>query len=157
MSAEYRKILDDLRKFEHVIPKIVSEMGAIAQSHFIKSFRNQGFTDNHLDKWQPRERNSYRTRSGKLVDDTTRAILVGKGTGNLRRLRKLQVSRFAVEIVSNAATDKYARVHNEGLRAGRGRGFKMPKRQFVGYSHVMNARIVRMINRYVKQSIKAAA
>jgi phage gpG-like protein len=26
----------------------------------------------------------------------------------------------------------YAAIHNEGLRAGRGKGFKMPKRQFMG-------------------------
>jgi len=28
----------------------------------------------------------------------------------------------------------YAAVHNEGLRAGRGKGFTMPKRQFIGKS-----------------------
>jgi phage gpG-like protein len=26
----------------------------------------------------------------------------------------------------------YGKVHNEGLRAGRGKGFRMPKRQFIG-------------------------
>jgi len=29
---------------------------------------------------------------------------------------------------------EYAKVHNEGLRAGRGKGFVMPKRQFIGKS-----------------------
>ena len=40
----------------------------------------------------------------------------------------------------------YAIVHNEGLRAGRGKGFKMPKRQFIGESAVLNNKISLIID-----------
>lgn len=146
---EHKKILKDLKRFEAKVPHMVSEMGAIGLNHFTQSFSNQGFTDSVLEKWQPRKRTSYRTRSGSRVNDTTRGILIGKGTANLRKLRKVRSGRYSIDIKSNPVTDKYARVHNEGLRAGRGNGFKMPKRQFIGYSKSMNDKIVRMINRTI--------
>lgn len=146
---EHKKILKDLKRFEAKVPQMVSDMGAIALNHYTMSFTNQGFTDTSLVKWQPRKRASYRTRSGKIVNDNTRGILIGKGTANLRKLRKVQSGRYTIFIKSNPATDKYAKVHNEGLRAGRGGGFTMTKREFVGFSKSMNDKIVRMINRTI--------
>lgn len=151
MNNQFKKIDLDLKRFQSKVPKMVSEMGGIALSHFTKSFINQGFTDEHLVKWKPRKRTRYKTRSGKTVDDTTRGILIGKGTANLMKLRRVSVNRHTVDIRNNQVTSKYARVHNEGLRAGRGKGFQMPKRQFVGYSGVMNRKIIEMINNIVKQ------
>lgn len=145
MNEQHKRILADLSRMEKSVPKMVAEMGAIAQTHFTMSFNNQGFTDEHLEKWKPRKREGYRTRSGKLVDDTTRGILIGKGTGNLRKLRRVPIGRYSIEIRSNAAAKDYARVHNEGLRAGRGNGFMMPKRQFAGYSGVMDRKIRKMV------------
>lgn len=145
MNEQHKKVMFDLRKMEASVPKMVAEMGAIAHTHFTMSFNNQGFTDEHLEKWKPRKRQAYRTRGGKLVDDTTRGILIGKGTGNLRKLRRVPIGRYSVEIRSNAATKDYARVHNEGLRSVRGNGFTMPKRQFAGYSGVMDRKIRKMV------------
>jgi len=146
---EHKKILKDLKRFEAKVPQMVSDMGAIALNHYTMSFANQGFTDTSLVKWQTRKRTSYRTRSGKTVNDTTRGILIGKGTANLRKLRKAQSGRYTIFIKSNPVTNKYARVHNEGLRAGRGGGFQMPKRQFIGYSKTMSDKIIRMINKNI--------
>jgi phage gpG-like protein len=151
MFNEHKKILAQLRRFEAKVPKMVSEMGGIALNHFTRSFTNQGFTDNSLQKWKPRERTRYKTRSGKSVDDTTRGILIGKGTAQLMKLSRVNIGRYAVAIRNNAATSRYARVHNEGLRAGRGKGFQMPKRQFVGFSGVMNRKIIAMINKEMGQ------
>ena len=81
---EHKKLLNHLERFEKKVPQMVSEMGAIALKHSTESFSNQGFTDTTLVKWQPRKSKRYRTRSGKVVDDTTRGILIGKGTANLR-------------------------------------------------------------------------
>ena len=86
---EHKKILKDLKRFEAKVPQMVSDMGAIALSHYTMSFTNQGFTDTSLVKWQPRKRASYSTRSGKTVNDNTRGILIGKGTANLRKLRSM--------------------------------------------------------------------
>ena len=148
--SEHRKILNDLKRFEAKVPQMVSEMGGIALSHFTRSFTNQGFTDEHLEKWKPRKRTRYNTRTKKNIDDTTRGILIGKGTANLMKLRRVNVGRYAVAIRNNEVTRKYARVHNEGLRAGRGGGFQMPKRQFVGYSRVMNRKIEARLTQIIK-------
>lgn len=166
---EHKKILKDLKRFEAKVPKMVSEMGAIGLNHFTQSFSNQGFTNETFSAWKRRKnkdtkRGKYQYYQEEGTDDRAgkrrrvkgtvrsvigRGILIGKGTANLRKLRKLRSGRYSIDIKSNPATDKYARVHNEGLRAGRGKGFKMPKRQFVGFSRVMNDKIVRMINRTI--------
>ena len=40
---------------------------------------------------------------------------------------------------------EYAAVHNEGLRAGRGKGFTMPRRQFIGKSKALDGKIRKII------------
>lgn len=39
----------------------------------------------------------------------------------------------------------YAAVHNEGLKAGRGKGFQMPRRQFIGESRELNGKVEKLI------------
>ena len=54
-------------------------------------------------------------------------------SGTLRRavINSLQQATFKL-IHFEVKDVAYAQVHNEGLRAGRGIGFQMPKRQFMG-------------------------
>lgn len=135
--------MDDLKKFENEIPKVVSEMGSIGQNHFVRSFANQGFTDDNLEKWPDRKRDD-RLERGK----PKRAILVK--SGRLRRSIRKVVSRFSALLVTDVP---YATIHNEG---GTGRAFgkhsfKMPKRQFVGYSKTMSDKIQKMIDRHVRR------
>ena len=40
----------------------------------------------------------------------------------------------------------YAQVHNEGLHAGRGAGFEMPKRQFLGMEPELEEKISQMVS-----------
>lgn len=120
------------KKFEKEFNTLRDIMGVEALKHFNKSWRDQGFTDDNLKRWDQRKK----ARNGR-DKGRGRAILVKSGA--LRRsLSKKNAGRMAVFITSPLP---YANVHNEGLRAGRGRGFKMPKRQFVGYSHVLMRKI----------------
>lgn len=151
--AENRTILNDLKKFEAAIPQMVAEMGAIAHTHFTKSFSNQGFTDVNLEKWKPRKRLTYRTKRGRIVDDTTRGILIGKGTANLRKLRRVNVGKYRVDILNNVLAEDYGNVHNLGLRSGRGKGFIMPKRQYTGFSRVMSDKIENKIHSIIKRNL----
>ena len=48
----------------------------------------------------------------------------------------------------------YAAVHNEGLRAGRGEGFQMPRRQFIGESKELNEEIKEMIENELSKILK---
>jgi len=134
-----RKIRN-LKDAKRNIPVLVSNN---SKNFFLQSFRNQGFTDNSLEKWQKRD-NSSRRNSG-------RAILVD--TGALRRSIKVTQSSFnKIVITSNLP---YAAVHNYGLKAGRGRGFKMPKRKFMGNSKKLNQQNISIIKSELNKIFKA--
>ena len=46
--------------------------------------------------------------------------------------------------------EPYGRVHNEGLHAGRGKGFTMPRRQFMGESPELDDLIIRKLEEKLK-------
>lgn len=73
---------------------------------------------------------------------TTRDILAGD-TGDLRRSLEYNATTGKVTISSALV---YAAVHNFGLRAGRGKGFIMPQRQFIGDDPELIKRIHEKIN-----------
>lgn len=140
MFAEHKKILKQIEKWKPELDKIVDAMGILAVNHYTRSFANQGFTDETLESWKPRKR-TERSRGGN------RATLVK--SGRLRRsLRKLKVGSLAIKILTDVP---YASVHNNGERAGRGKGFKMPKRQFVGYSGKLNRKIISKFDVTIKK------
>lgn len=129
-------IIAELRNF-------VTIMGTEAKNHFVRSFRNQGFTDQSLQRWQARKRVDRGVRGN-------RAILVK--SGDLRRsIRIVSKTLTSVTIGSDLP---YAKVHNDGLRAGRGRGFKMPKRQFIGYSSALSISLQRKLDNRIQKVFK---
>ena len=137
MANEADKIKKHQQQIIKEIGNMVTIMGVEAKNHYVKSFRDGGFTDDALVNWQQRKR-TERSRRGN------RAILVK--SGDLRRsVRVVSKSQFSVTLGSDLI---YARVHNDGLRAGRGRGFTMPKRQFIGASRQLS---VRLYNRFDKR------
>lgn len=115
------------------LPKIVGIEGVNFSK---KAFRRQGWQDSGFRKWKAR----------KNKKDRGRAILVK--SGDLRRSIKKQIGNKRVIISSNLI---YAPVHNYGLRAGRGKGFKMPKRKFIGSSKALNIRIKKIIKKEVNK------
>lgn len=129
---EARKIVKDMQMAEKTIADMVDTMGIYAINHYKKSFTDGGFTDLSFKAWKQRKR----TKNGD-----NRAILVGQGGGGRLKnsLKYRKIGRYSVRIESNVLD--YATVHNEGLRSGRGRGFIMPKRQFVGYSERLSRKI----------------
>lgn len=125
---EARKIVKDMQMAEKTIADMVDTMGIYAINHYKKSFIDGGFTDLSFKAWKQRKRSR---------DNEGRAILVK--TGNLKRsLTYRKIGRYSVRIESNVP---YAKVHNEGLRSGRGKGFTMPERKFVGYSERLSRKI----------------
>lgn len=138
--AEHKKILKDIQAFKPQLEKVVDAMGVLAANHFTTSFRNQGFTDESLERWQPGKR-TERSRLGN------RAVLVKSG----RLRRSIRTKRFGLLAVKILTDVPYASVHNNGERSGRGRGFKMPKRQFIGYSGVLNRKIISKLDVTIKR------
>jgi len=130
------------QKARKALENAVVEVGNTAKNFFVENFRKQGFDDKTVQRWKPRKRTTYRTKSGRIVNDTTRAILVKEG--DLRRsiIRVPNRAAMSVKIQTDLI---YAKVHNEGLRAGRGKGFIMPKRQFIGDSYNLNEKVKAVI------------
>ena len=124
------------QKARKALEAAIVDVGNTAKVFFVESFRKQGFDDKSVQKWKPRKRTSYTTKSGKVVNDTTRAILVK--TGDLRRsIIRNPANRAALTV--KISTDLiYAKRHNNGLK-------NMPKRQFMGDSYNLNEKVKAVI------------
>jgi phage gpG-like protein len=142
-----QNFIEKLKKIQHYLDNGVFEtVGTEAVSHYKKSFRDEGFTNQNLKKWKEvkRRQNSRKSKTAAA----TRPILTGSG----ELADSIKWGRDGRKVVIKS--DKvYARVHNEGLRAGRGKGFKMPKRQFIGKS----SELIKKTNTKVTNRINAIA
>jgi phage gpG-like protein len=134
MANEARKIQMAQVKLQKTLTAFIAVMGTDAKNHFVKSFRNQGFEDDSIQRWQPRKNEISggiaRVRRKSLG---SRAILVK--TGDLRRsVRVISKSYRSIVVGSDLP---YAQIHNDGLygKAFGKHRFKMPKRQFIGHSN----------------------
>lgn len=131
MEREFEKF------FTAEAPTIV---GNIAVRMFKENFQNEGFFG---EKWlEVKRRQDVWVRNGKQVKNPikgaarTRNILTGN-SGDLGRSIAVKEAANARAVVWTdpsvfKSKEPYGRVHNEGLRAGRGAGFTMPRRQFIG-------------------------
>jgi phage gpG-like protein len=131
MEREYEAFFSD------AAPLIV---GNIAVKLFKENFQSEGFFG---EKWREvKRRQDTWERGGKKVNNPTkgaarlRKVLTGD-TGDLGRSIAVKEAANARAVVwtdpaAFGSREPYGRVHNEGLRAGRGAGFTMPRRQFIG-------------------------
>ena len=143
-----QNLIEKLKKINNYLNNGVFEtVGNEAVSHYKKSFRDEGFTNQNLKKWKEVKRRMnprnpkaasatlpILTKSGELGD----SIKWARGSG-----RKVVIRSDKV----------YAKVHNEGGRAGRGKGFQMPKRQYI----VKSAELTKKINDKVGKQINTIA
>lgn len=149
-------VFEELRNFMHRgLPAIVETEGL----NFIKkNFRDEGFTDTGLKKWEARKttdkrgRNNthYRTnRVGKAGElnqfgrrNQGRAILTGHQTGGNKLRNSFRSSATPTE-VKFTNPKAYAQAHNEGNR-------RLPQRQFIGKSAYLESKIKAKIERTLK-------
>lgn len=154
-----------LKEHEVAIKELIDTVapaiaGNTAVSFFKENFRKEGWG---RTKWQEVQRrtvgtNAYKYSRKRHPARTSRKILTGD-TGDLGRsieVKKAANGQAVVWTAPNAFDSKepYGRVHNEGLQAGRGKGFRMPKRQFMGESEELNKliqdRITKKLNNLFK-------
>lgn len=104
----------------------------------VKNFNAQGFINDGVEKWQPKKKKDGRK------------TLVGKS----------RMLRGTINYVTNGteiwfrSLASYARVHNEGLRSGRGKGFMMPKREFMGDSNTLRKMNQKSILQIIKKLLR---
>lgn len=140
-SAYFKRLAAAMPQLE---ARIVRDVIAVeAERIHAENFRAEAFIDTPPDKWAPRKKSDK--------NPSRRALLVKTGTLKGHAL-KGRSRKGAVEFVFPLA---YERVHNEGLKAGRGKGFDMPKRQFVGESKVLTARITKKAKEIFDKHLKS--
>lgn len=130
--------LKELKRKKSKLPKLIANE---IKNFVLKSWDNEAFSDkyNKSDPWKKRKRQTkadQRTgkRRGLLVQSGAlrRSIRVGVATWN-----KIEVGSYGVE---------YAQYHNRGTS-------RLPKRQFVGTSRVLNDKISKLIKREIGKNI----
>ena len=124
-------------------------VGREAVNHFKLNFQNEGW---QRTKWKEVKRRESGTKINKYAAKrhpawTRRKILTGD-TGDLGRSIKYTPESGKVTIHSDLI---YAAVHNFGLHAGRGSGFTMPQRKFIGESEELNIKIKTIIENKINQ------
>lgn len=130
-----------LARLRRSIPQLEAELArkvvAVEAAKFHnENFRAQAWTETG-QSWQPRK-----------DGDTSRNLLVKTG-----RLRRTATTGRTRANVVDFIMPVYGRVHNEGMRAGRGGGFRMPKRQFAGQSSKLNGRIKAKAKKIIEQRL----
>jgi phage gpG-like protein len=129
-----------IKELQRIKSNLPARVGNIAKNHFLKAFRDEGFTDSTLSPWKKR---TTRNRSDRR-NPARRALLVDSGA--LRRSIRVGSAKFSrIEVGSYGI--KYAGYHN------RGEG-RQPQRKFIGSSAVMNEEIRRKIRQEFKNMLK---
>lgn len=139
LGQSLTKKIRGLKSLQRSLPVLVGET---AKNFFQDSFRNQGFTDSGLKKWKKRKGNT----------DPGRGVLIGKGSGTLRNSIRVKTATMKKILITSDL--KYSAVHNYGLKTGRGKGFTMPKRQFMGKSKKLDGITVKLIKKEINKVLQ---
>lgn len=111
MANEARKIQMAQVKLQKSLTAFITVMGTDAKNHFVKSFRNQGFTDENLRRWKARKGEiSGGIAKVSKKSKGSRAILVK--SGDLRR--SIRVVNKTINKVVLGSDLPYAQLHNDG-------------------------------------------
>lgn len=98
---DFRK---DRFKIDQIFHNLPTWAGNAYLNFFLDSWERQGWLDRGLERWAQRKFDEG-ARRGR------RAILVGPGSGRLRRSLRLRVGTDFFEVYTNTP---YAEIHNEG-------------------------------------------
>lgn len=117
---------------------LITVLEVEAENHFAKNFELEAYVDATPQDWPDRK-----------DQDKSRKLLVSSGD-----LKKAATSaRRSGKGVVFVFNQVYARVHNDGLQAGRGSGFKMPRRRFIGPSVRLNERLDAKFKKVITQHL----
>ena len=134
----FQRVIANMDRIKTTLPKVLANE---TKNYFVGEFNTQQWDGKRwLDpKRKQKTTGSSRNQSATLVQSGTlrRAVIGSLQEANFKRIH------FEVKDVA------YAKVHNEGLRAGRGLGFQMPKRQFMGQTRKLGEIQMRVIDKTI--------
>ena len=133
------KIPQLISKVDFAIKDAIAIVARDSSLHFKKSFANEGFTDENLQKWDKRQNQIRNTGLVRLKYKHVNTKPTLTKTGALKNSIKTSLRNNEATLTSSLP---YSAIHNEGLM-GKAYGkypFKMPKRQFMGNSKSLERR-----------------
>lgn len=159
---DFKQQIDEMRR---KVPDFVDRLGPliagkVAVSEFKHHFQTESFDGKKWPEVQRRTAghpaNTYAVKHHPAR--TTRPILTGD-TGDLGRSIELKQAGGGSATVWTAPSafsskEPYGAVHNEGLKAGRGAGFVMPKRQFMGQTDRLDKRVLKELEKRLGKILK---
>ena len=123
-SFNFQRVIANMDRVKTTLPKVLANE---TKNYFVGEFNTQQWDGK---RWLDPKRKQKTTGSSRNQS----ATLVQSGTLRRALINSLQSATFE-KIYFEVKDVDYAQVHNEGLRAGRGAGFQMPKRQFMGQTN----------------------
>ena len=141
---EFDKVFEKLQQMK---PKLPQEIAAIAQSSFVKNFNDESFFGK---KWQQVQRRiegtkAYKYPKTKKLSRRVKPILVG--TGKLKREVNSSIRQATFDEIKLGVDLPYAGYINEGTE-------KMPQREFMGNSPILEKKIKDKIKKSISQIFK---
>jgi phage gpG-like protein len=167
MARDFKYFDDDMKRQAKAVANAIRKdvprvIGVEGKNFFEDSWRKQGWEDNGINKWKPRKAPPKTTATGKV----SKAYLNWKRKNNRPILYSHASDRKGIHLkdsiraipgigrVTFATSKPYAQVHNEGGRAGRGKGFRMPKRKYMGRSRALDRRIWAKTNKLLQSKLR---
>lgn len=146
MKSQAYKLKLDKEKLQRTLRGLKTEIGEISVKHFKQSFEKEGFNDMPFQRWQPLKRPRKRYTNRKILTQT------GALKNSMQHSGRLTRNEWNVVVKS---TKIYAKIHNEGLM-GLAWGkypFRMPKRQFMGDSNILDKKLQTRIDNRLKVAL----
>lgn len=132
MQSKFRinTIIEGLKAIKSELPAVLANQ---AVNFFSANFKKQGFDDNGVTQWQEVQRRIPGTKTYKSSTPAarSRAILQGKGTGQLRSGVNNSLKLATFSRIELRVDVPYAIYLNEGTN-------KMPARPFMGESQTLD-------------------
>ncbi len=116
--------------------RLPEKVAVVLEKSIHDSFDKEAYQDGKSNKWKER----------KETVTPDRKILIGKGSGKMHRSIEVEHSESEVRAMSDV---EYFNVHNEGLKAGRGAGFTMPKRQMAPIAGEGNPEVDKQVEKWL--------
>lgn len=142
-----------IRNFEQLKRTVPVKVANLSVNYFTDTFKKGGFDGK---AWQEVQRRlpgtkPYKYPLKKDLGRRSRAILIGKGSGRLRRAVNTslrQATWEGVKLVVDGGLFPYAKRHNEGLKG-------MPQRTFMAESKELNEKTKQLIIKEVDKIWRA--
>ena len=136
MGRLEKNINSKIKKLKAAKKDIPLKLGNVAKRHFVKSFKDGGFTDATLSPWAARKAKTKRNKGRALLVDT----------GALRRSIKVTKASFDIIKIESVGVD-YAKYHNDPDES-------RVHRQFIGESKELRKKHLKKIKLEFKKIMK---